>query len=64
MFSDNLLNEAPQIVKVPVAFSYNHDTHERIAVKYQVFSFISNIQIGLLNDGFRDNELGYSFQIF
>jgi CRISPR-associated protein Cas5t len=64
LLSDNLLNEAPQIVKVPIAFSYNNDTHERIAIKYHVFSFISSIQVHLPNDGYQDNDLGYSFQIF
>lgn len=64
-YSINLLDEAPQIVKVPTAFSYDKTTLERVAVEYKTFSFINNMPISLPNEeGFFDEELNHSFQIF
>jgi len=64
LFSENLLDDAPQIVKVPIAFSYDNKSNERMAVKFQIFSFIGNLPISLPNAGYCDKNLGYSFQIF
>ncbi len=64
LFSKNLLEEAPQIVKVPIAFSYNKETKERNAIAYKTFSFVGNMPIKLENEGYIDKELGYTFQIF
>lgn len=63
--SNNLLEEAPQIIKMPTLFSYNKEKLNREAIEYSVFSFIGNLSI-LVDDscGFFDEELNNSFQIF
>lgn len=60
----NLLDEAPKSVKLPMTFSYNDDG-AREAKEYQIFSFIYNLPIKPKDsEGFYDEELNYSFQIF
>jgi len=62
--SNNLLDEAPKSVKLPISFSYNFDG-AREAKEYQIFSFIYNLPIKPRDSkGFYDEELNYSFQIF
>jgi CRISPR-associated protein Cas5t len=62
--SNNLLDEAPKSVKLPISFSYNFDG-AREAKEYQIFSFIYNLPIKPKDSrGFYDEELNYSFQIF
>lgn len=64
-YRNNLLNEAPQIVKVPISFLYDEKTQKREAVEYGMFSFIGNLPISIEEDfGFFDRELNNSFQIF
>ena len=63
--SDNLLNEAPKSVKLPIIFSYNKDNGAREANKFQIFSFIYNLPVKIKGSkGFYDEELNYSFQTF
>ncbi len=64
-YYNNLLDEAPQIVKVPIAFSYNNDNFQRVALEFKIFSFISNLEINIQNElGYYDNDLNLAFQIF
>lgn len=63
--SDNLIDEAPKSIKLPIAFSYNKDTGAREANEFQTFSFIYNLPVKLKESkGFYDEELNDSFQIF
>lgn len=63
--SDNLIDEAPKSIKLPIAFLYNKDTGDREATKFQIFSFIYNLPVKPKeSSGFYDEELRYSFQIF
>lgn len=63
--SDNLLDEAPKSVKLPITFSYNNDTGAREASEFQTFSFIYNLPVKPKESkGFYDEELNGSFQIF
>jgi hypothetical protein len=55
--SSNIMNEAPNVVKLPITFSYNVDTHAREADKFQTFSFIHNMPVTPKgSNGFFDEE--------
>lgn len=62
--SGNLLDIAPKTVSLPVSFTINTDTEVRYGTDYRKFTFIGNLPITLEEDGFFDNELKNSFQIF
>jgi CRISPR-associated protein Cas5t len=63
--SDNLIDEAPKSIKLPIAFSYNNDTGAREANEFQTFSFIYNLPVKPKESkGFYDEELNNSFRIF
>ena len=64
-YSKNLLEEAPQILKIPIAFNYDDNTNERVAIEFKIFSFISNLEINLPNEmWYYDETLNLAFQIF
>ena len=62
---DNLMDEVPKSIKLPIAFSYNNDTGAREANEFQTFSFVYNLPVKPRESkGFYDEELRHSLQIF
>lgn len=60
----NLLNDAPVVYRLPLAFQYEGE--ERTPVEFGFFTFVSNL--GVISkqtpSGFRDNTDNHCFQIF
>lgn len=61
---NNLLSQAPTIVKLPIKFEYDPETDVRVPKEYSEFSFIYDLPIKVNGNGFYDSELGFTFQIF
>ena len=63
--SKNLMNEAPNVVKLPVTFTYSEKNQAREACEFQTFTFVHNMPVKPINyKGFFDEELNHAFQIF
>jgi hypothetical protein len=63
--SNNLMNEAPNVVNLPITFTYNENNKAREANEFKTFTFVHNMPVTPKNFcGFFDEELNHSFLIF
>ena len=61
---NNLMSQAPTIVKLPTKFDYDNETDVRVSIAFGEFSFIHDLPISVNQIAYVDEELKHAFQIF